>query len=145
MFLGSTENPEFLRRWTLSKEPQKGLHLLEDETIVFEPPRRVFLTQDINRTSFVVSVSRFQPGPDDATAFIAGSEKYELPPYYISDMDEARQNIQRYIHEARREYTAALLKNRTPIMRKTFEEAERYLKESKVCTAPTFFFCSYLT
>lgn len=119
--------------------------------MAFEAPRRVFLTQDINMTSFAVSVSRFQPGPDDATAFIwtdavDGSEKvYELPPYYISDMDEARHNIQRHIREARQEYTVALLANRNPMMRKTFEEAERYLEESKVCAAPTFFFCSHLT
>lgn len=107
--------------------------------MVFEAPRRVFLTQDINMTSFAISVSRFQPGPDDATAFVDGSEKvYDLPPYYISDMDEARHNIQRHIREARQEYTVALLTNRNPIIRKTFEEAERYLEESKVCTAPTF-------
>lgn len=114
--------------------------------MVYEAPRRVFLTQDINMTSFAVSISRFQPGPDDATAFIGGSEKiYELPPYYISDMEEARQNIQQYIRQARREYTVALLANRTPIMQKTFEEAERYLEESKVCTDPTSCFCFHLT
>lgn len=138
--LGSTVNPEVLRLWTLSKDPGKGMLLLQDGTVTFEPPRRIFLTQDVNTSSFAVTVSRFKPGPDDATAFrwadsADGSERiFELPPYYISDMAEARVNIQQFVREARTEFTRTLLINGNPIIQKTFNEAERYCKVSNVST-----------
>ena len=102
-----------------------------------EPPRKVQLTHDITTTSFVVTISRFQPGPDDGTAYNwidtdGIRRKYELPPYYISDVAEATENLCQYLPQAREEFSRALLVNSNPIVRKTFKEAERYCKASKV-------------
>jgi len=112
----------------LSKGSEKG---------ALQRPRRVYLTQDINVTTFAVTVLLFQPGPDDTTAYVwtdaAGiKRKYVLPPYYISDMAEAGANMRRYAQTARPEFTKALLVNSNPIVRKTFQEAERYYTASKV-------------
>jgi len=83
-----------------------------------------------------VTVSRFEPGPDDTTAYVwtdtAGVKReYALPPYYISDMAEAGVNMRRYAQTARPEFTKALLVNSNPIVQKTFREAERYYTASK--------------
>ena len=104
---------------------------------LFEPPRRVYITHDVNVTSFAVTISRFLPDPVDTTAYMwtdpAGVKRaYVLPPYYISDMAEAAENMRRYARTARPEFTKALLSNGNPIVRKTFEEAERYYTASKV-------------
>lgn len=133
-------DPAVLQQWILSKESGKGARLLVDGTISIEPPRRIFLTQDLNKTSFAVSISRFQPGLGDATAFtwtdaVDGSHRvFDMPPYYISDMAEARENICRYYRQAREEYPNALLVNSNPIVKRTFQEAERYCKASNVST-----------
>lgn len=130
-------NPAVLEQWTLSKECGKGTFLLEDGTMAFEPPRQVYLRQEINMAGFAVPVSRFQPGPDDATAYVwtdaAGTKReYRLPTYYISDMAEAGVNMRGYCRRAWEEYPRTLLVNSNPIVRKTFKEAERYCKASKV-------------
>jgi hypothetical protein len=112
----------------LSKESGKSM---------LQSTRRVYLTQEVNTTCFTVTVSRFQPGPDDTTSYIwtdkAGIEReYALPPYYISDMAEAGENMRQYARTARPEFTKALLVNCNPIVRKTFDDAERYYTDSKV-------------
>jgi hypothetical protein len=128
---------------------------LENGTGVHEPPRRVYLTQDVNTSCFWVTVSRFKPGPGEATSYFwtdAAGVKHEfpMPPYYISDMAEARRNMRHYARTARPEFTRALLVNSNPIVRKTFEEAERYYTESKVSSPaaqksfPTIGHCTHL-
>lgn len=120
-----------------SKEAGKGTLLLQDGTTVFEPPRRVQLTHDVCTTTFEVTISRYQPGPDDTTGYswtdaTGCKQKYELPPYYISDLAEAGRNLRQYILKARAEFTKDLLVNSNPIILKTFKEAERYYAVSKV-------------
>ncbi|KAL8952550.1 MAG: hypothetical protein Q9222_001540 [Ikaeria aurantiellina] len=131
--LGSAATPFVLQEWTLSKEPSKGMLLLEDGTEMVEPPRHVTLTHDITTTSFAVTVSRFQPGPDDTTSYnwtdATGSKrKYHLPPYYISDVEEATKNLRQYLPRASEEFSKALLIGSNSIIQKTFKEAERYCK-----------------
>lgn len=136
--IGSTENPLVLQLWMQAKDAQKGVMLLENGTTLLEAPRQIFLTQDTNTSLFSVTVSRFVPGPDDTTAFTWTDAKdgelkaFEMPPYYISDMAEARVNLRRYIYKARREYLNALLTHSNPLIRRTFLEAERFCKISKV-------------
>ncbi|KAF8852530.1 hypothetical protein BDZ45DRAFT_109361 [Acephala macrosclerotiorum] len=120
----------------LSKESGKGALVLKNGKTLFEAPRRVYLTQEINLTTFAVTASRFQPGPDDTTAYVwtdaAGIKRdYKMPPYYITDMAEAGENMRQYARTARPEFTKAVLVNANPIVRKTFEEAERYYTASK--------------
>jgi len=105
--------------------------------MTLEPPRRINIFHDVTRTPFVVTVARFQPRPGDATAYVwkdaTGKKKaYILPPYYITNMAEAGANMRRYARTARPEFTKALLVNANPIVRKTFQEAERYYTASKV-------------
>ncbi|KAJ5611890.1 hypothetical protein N7528_008995 [Penicillium herquei] len=134
--LGSTLNPNLLQQWMIAKESQKASFFLQDGTAESEPPRHVYLTQDITTISFAVTISRFQPGTDDVTAYhwtdSEGNEKaYDLPPYYISDMVEAGANMRRYAKVARQELTSFFLADSNPIIQKTFQEAERYYEASK--------------
>lgn len=115
----------------------KGLVILDDGSVMLEPPRRIHITHDFNRGNFVVTVSRFQPGPDDATAYVwsdvSGTEHtFRLPPYYITDMEEAGRNMYKYIWDACGKFPRILLVNSNPIIKRTFIEAERYCKASKV-------------
>lgn len=120
-----------------SKESAKGAILLADGSTSFEAPRKVLLTHDVCTTTFEVTISRYQPGPDDTTGYswtdAAGHRcKYELPPYYISNLAEAGRNLRQYIPKARLEFTRALLVNSNPVISKTFKEAERFYSDSKV-------------
>ncbi|KAH8655777.1 hypothetical protein BX600DRAFT_470302 [Xylariales sp. PMI_506] len=119
-----------VKHWMQRKELRK------DGKPVYEDPRRVQITHDVCTSSFPVTISRFRPSSDDTTAYrwtdSAGYEhKYELPPYYISDLDEAGQNLRKYIKNSRAEFTATLLVNANPIIKKTFKEAERYYATTK--------------
>lgn len=120
-----------------SKEPRKNNSFLQDGTTVFEPPHKVQLTHDVCTTTFEVTLSRYEAGPGDTTSYFwtdaAGCKQtYELPPYYISDLEEAGRNLRKYISKARGEFTQRLLVNSNPIVLKTFKEAERFIRESKV-------------
>ncbi|KAJ8061981.1 hypothetical protein OCU04_009764 [Sclerotinia nivalis] len=41
---------------------------------LFEAPRRVYLTQGINMATCAVTISLFQPGLDDTTAYVSWRE-----------------------------------------------------------------------
>ena len=91
----------------------------------------------------MVTICRFQPGPDDTTAYNwtdaeGNRRKYELPPYYISDVFEATENLRQYLRQAREEFPGALLVKSNPIVRKTFKEAERHCRVSKVSPSWTY-------
>ncbi|KAK4151390.1 hypothetical protein C8A00DRAFT_17199 [Chaetomidium leptoderma] len=108
----------------------------EDGTAVFESPRQVHLTQCFNRTSFCVTVSRFEPGPHYPTTYTwieadGVKRKYAMPPYYISDMAEASRNMRHFARTANSETTRVFLADSNPIVKKTFKEAERYCTASK--------------
>ena len=121
----------------MTKESEKRALILQGEATTLESPRRVFLTQEVTVSNFPVTVARFQPGPDDTTSYkwtdAAGVEiEYAMPPYYITDMVEAGQNMRQYAKSARTEFSKALLTKANPIVQKTFREAERYFTASKV-------------
>jgi hypothetical protein len=116
-----------------SKEPGKGQVLLQDGTVVIEPPRKVQVTHDVCTTTFEIAISRYQPGPEDTTGYSwtdnTGTKwTYELPPYYISDIAEAGANLRRYIREARAEFSRALLSNSNPIVQTTPEKQRNTMK-----------------
>lgn len=134
--LGSAQNPTILQQWVLSKEASKNAPIAQESIASLEGPRRIYLAHDVTATTFAVTVDRFQPGVDDTTAYMwtdaSGRKKeYVLPPYYITDMAEAGENMRQYVRIARPEFTRALLLNANPIVRKTFQEAERYYAASK--------------
>ena len=125
----------------LSKESEKGALVLSNETTDSETSRQIYLTQEINLTTFAVIVSRFQPGSDDTTAYVWTDaaeikKEYEIPPYYICDMAEAGENMRRYARIARPEIIRVILANANPMVRKTFEETERFYAISKVDNLP---------
>ncbi|KAJ8130638.1 hypothetical protein O1611_g2985 [Lasiodiplodia mahajangana] len=136
IFCTTSNHNEKLHYWMRSKEASKGRVLLQDGTAVIEPPRKVQLTHDVCTTTFEVTISRYQPGPEDTTGYSWTDSNgtrwtYELPPYYISDFAEAGANLRRYIRKAVAEFSKALLINSNPIVQKVFGEAERYYEESK--------------
>ena len=142
MNLGSTATPHVLQQWSEAKRPGSGTLLLPDGTTAFEMPRQVYLTQDLNRDRFAVTIALFRPGPEDETAYrwtdASGKAKvFDMPPYYICDMDEAKANIRDFFTRARREWPLELLKKSNPVVQKTFLEAERYYDSSKVETILT--------
>lgn len=105
--------------------------------MILEHPRQIYLTQDFDMTSFSVTVSRFQPTPDDITAYTwtdtnGNKREYSMPAFFVSDMAEARENMRQYLRKARSLYPKALLMNSNPIVWKTFVEAERYCRASNV-------------
>ncbi|KAL3489018.1 hypothetical protein BJX62DRAFT_165917 [Aspergillus germanicus] len=133
----------------VKKEAGRNALLLQNNSASFELPRRVYLTQDINVSRFEVTISRYQPGPDDITAYVwtdsnGITREYALPPYYISNVAEAAVNLRVYARAARREFTTALLATSNPIIQKTFKEAERYYEASKsdLVAAALLFFSS---
>lgn len=86
-------------------------------------PRRIFLTQGFGEgveNALCLTVSRFEPGPGDRTAYFwtdsCGQPRpMEMPPYFISDMDAARQNIREFLHNARSVYIETLLGDSNPM------------------------------
>ena len=50
----------------------------------------------------------------------------EMPPYFISDMEAARQSIRQFHYHARSAYVEALLADANPIERQTFQAALVY-------------------
>lgn len=94
----------------LSKEDGKGTLVLRNGQTLKEAPRRIWLTQEIVTVKFPVTVSRFQPGWDDTTAYVwtdptGAKQEYHMPPYYIIDLVEAGENMRIYAQRARPEFT----------------------------------------
>ncbi|KAK5632162.1 hypothetical protein RRF57_007876 [Xylaria bambusicola] len=90
-FGAGSDHISILHHRMQSKAPSRGQLLLQDGTIVNELPRKVQVTHDVCTTTFEITISRYQPGPEDATGYswTDGSgtrQTYELPPYYISDI-----------------------------------------------------------
>ena len=117
---------------------------MQDGNTIYEPPRAVSLTQDKTIYHFPVTVSRFVPDDEDALNFSwtdsDGIEQtFEMPPYHISDMSVARENILQFFVEARDGYPRVLTADANPIVKRTFEEAQRYCQETDVSDT-----CQYL-
>ncbi|EPE33006.1 hypothetical protein GLAREA_06018 [Glarea lozoyensis ATCC 20868] len=135
--LGTTTTPATLQQWMLSKQsPPEGSIVLYNGNSSLGPPRQIYLAQEVNTTTFPVTVTRFHPGPQDTTAYkwtdTAGvKQEYEMPPYYIVDMAETGASMRQYARAVMPELTQKLLVNANPIVRKTFKEAERYYNTSK--------------
>jgi hypothetical protein len=135
--LGSAATPAVLQQWTQSKASQRGLLLLDGGATYQEPPRQVYLTLDLNKSKFPVTVSRFVPDENDTTDYRWTDEsgtyqRYDMPPYAIANMAEARKAIFDFLPRARAEFMQTLLGSSNPIVRRTFSEAERYRRATQV-------------
>jgi hypothetical protein len=113
------------------------MFLLDNGTMYQEPPRQIHLTLDLNRSKFPVTISRFVPDENDTTDYrwtdeAGNHRRYDMPPYAINDMVEARRSIFQFLQIARAEFMAALLGNSNPIVKRTFQEAERYRRATQV-------------
>lgn len=95
------------------------------------PPRIVFLTQDRGEglgDALSVTISRFEPRPGDKTAYewvdsVGQHRTMEMPPYFISDLEAARQSIRHFSHNVRSAHIKTLLADSDPIVRQTFQAA----------------------
>ncbi|ORY67027.1 uncharacterized protein BCR38DRAFT_336593 [Pseudomassariella vexata] len=128
---GSTLN-NHLQEWTETKRLRQ--HNLPPN-FQNEPDSRVVrVTQDLGVT-FAVTVLRFDADPQDVTAWKWKADSIprlmDMPPYYISNMTEASQNMQQAVRKGKEEYINGLLAAANPISKKTFEAAFRYLETSK--------------
>ncbi|KAF4987082.1 hypothetical protein FDECE_15605 [Fusarium decemcellulare] len=99
----------------------------------------LFLTQGFGEAwedSLCVTVSRFDPVPGDRTTYFwtdpAGNPReMEVPPYFISDLDEARCNIRQFVYDVRSTYIEALHQDSSPLIRQTFQAALNYAAFNK--------------
>ncbi|KAF3046468.1 hypothetical protein E8E12_009812 [Didymella heteroderae] len=112
-----------LSTWVTAKQRLLGKY---DEQI------QVTLTQGFGEEhKLVLSVSRFEPGPNDRTAYFwtdkAGKRRSkEMPPYFISDRAGAREAMYDFLVHARSFYLDGLLANSSRLIWATFDAASRY-------------------
>ena len=128
ILIGPLINDE-LSTWVTAKQRLLGKY---DEQI------QVTLTQGFGEEhKLVLSVSRFEPGPNDRTAYFwtdkAGKRRSkEMPPYFISDRAGAREAMYDFLVHARSFYLDGLLANSSRLIWATFDAASRYDPFGKV-------------
>ena len=67
-----------------------------------------------------------------------GPQRYAMPPYYITDMNVALQNIREYSHKACAVYIDSLMSEANPILAKTFRRARQYAIKTQVSLVGSF-------
>lgn len=105
-------------------------------------PQSLFLTQGFGEGLFNplhILVSRFEPGPRDRTTYFwtdrsGHPRSMEMPPYFISDLDAARQSIRMFLSTARSPYIDSLLADSNPIVCKTFQAALTFVAFGQAST-----------
>ncbi|KAM5358791.1 hypothetical protein ACJZ2D_014999 [Fusarium nematophilum] len=110
--------------WVKGKQRLLGLQDSKDSRVLF-------LTQGIGEgmeTFLSVTVSRFDPKRGDRTTYFwtdpdGNPREMEVPPYFISDLEEAKHNIRRFVHEVRSTYIDTLHGDSNPLIRQTFQAA----------------------
>ncbi|KAI5921282.1 hypothetical protein F4810DRAFT_722753 [Camillea tinctor] len=91
----------------------------------------LFLTQGLGEgadNALSVKVSRFVPKEGDRTTYFwtdpSGQPRtMELPPYFISDIEAARQSIRELLYNVRSPYIETLLTDANPVVRETIQAA----------------------
>ncbi|KAF3768124.1 hypothetical protein M406DRAFT_275913 [Cryphonectria parasitica EP155] len=91
----------------------------------------LFLTQGFGEAfedALSVHVSRFQKKPGDRTAYYwtdwsGRPRSMEMPPYFISDLEEARKNLFDFTRNVRSVYIETITADSNSIIRKTFQAA----------------------
>ena len=94
----------------------------------------VFLTQGFGEgidNGLALTVCRFEPEVGDRTAYFWTDSSGELcsmevSPYFISNIEAARQSLREFIHNARSAYKETLLADSDPFIRLTFQAALTY-------------------
>jgi hypothetical protein len=83
-------------------------------------------------------VSRFQVTDGDRTAYYwtdkrGRKRKKVMPPYFISNMRVARNNIRQFLDSTRESYVVSLLEGSNPLVRRAFAMAMSHAAGGKVC------------
>jgi hypothetical protein len=98
----------------------------------------LFLSQGFGEIGpLAVRVSRFEPLPGDRTAYhwndSSGQHRsMKMPPYFISDLEAARDSIRQFLFYARAAYIEALLADSNSIVRETFQVALDFIAFGQV-------------
>ncbi|KAI2463849.1 hypothetical protein F4781DRAFT_100073 [Annulohypoxylon bovei var. microspora] len=97
-------------------------------------PLAVLITQD-QGIEIPVTIRRFAPRSADTISWkwrdkTSRERVMEMPPFYISNVEEATWNMRNAVSSMKEEYINCLLGVANPIIRKTFEAAFRYLEVS---------------
>lgn len=133
MAVGSTLNSD-LDVWTMQKERIKSQ--LSSLSGVFLTSKTVLVSQGLG-TNLALTVSCFQSEPSDTTGYAwrdkeGNPRTYDMPPYYISDMQQALVSMREYERHSCTLSITSLLKDSNPLIAKTFKAACRYIINSKV-------------
>lgn len=100
----------------------------------------LFLTQGFGEgtnNALCLKVARFDPlGPEDRTAYFWTDKqgrlrKHEMPPYFISDLDYAKESVITFLRDARDVYIDKLLGKGDPLIRRTFDVARSFAADGK--------------
>jgi hypothetical protein len=130
---------------------QRKLELEKTKARSNNTPQILFITQDKGEgfdNALSVIVSRFDPGPDDKTEYTwedstGQHHTMEMPPYFISDIEAARQSIRQFIYQARSAYIETLLADSNPIVCRTFQAALAYTVFDQVINELHYDDCDY--
>lgn len=120
--------------WT-TRKAQLELQLSSLSSL-FDTSEVVIVSQGLG-PSLALTVSRFELESGDSTGHSWRDNERNLrtlvmPPYYISDMQQALISIGEYERQSCNLYMRSLLKNANPIIAETFKAACRYVTSSKV-------------
>ena len=102
----------------------------------------IFLTQGFGEgfdDALRLKVSRYDPKPTDRTAYFWTDSSgrlrtMEMPPYFISDLEAARQELVDFTRRVRSVYIETLVADSNPILRQTFEAAMLFATFGQVGT-----------
>lgn len=113
------------------------------EEQIDKPEHFLFLTQFFAEgcdDALRLKVSRFPPEPEDRLAYHwtdpsgPGLRTMEMPPIFISDLEDARLNLLEYFRTVRSVYIETLLADSHPVVHETFQTALLFISFGHVGT-----------
>lgn len=104
---------------------------LLSESVTLASEHFLFLTQGFGEgfdDALYLKVSRFEAKPADRTAYFwtdpSGKPRsLEMPPYFIADLEAARQQLREFTKRVRSVYIETLITDSNPIVQQTFQAA----------------------
>lgn len=112
---------------------------MEDDagTLVPRASKRLQITQDVGtEPSIYIYVTSFTPEPQDKTSYVwkgeNGGGTMEMPHYRITNIQEAKENMKKYIQRSVYEYIGLALKGSDSVLRDTFFVAARVVSSGNV-------------
>lgn len=131
----ATDNP--LHSWGFRKQVS-GLPMEDDAGTLFPRAlKRLQITQDVGtEPSIYIYVAPFTPEPQDKTSYVwkdeNGGGTMEMPHYRITNIQEAKENMRKYIQRSVYKYIELALKGSDSILRDTFSVAARVVSSGDV-------------